>query len=63
MTDLICGYRLAQCLSMGTLTSAAVRISDTFQEQPLSKEKKAGVIVGLCGMTFVSNIYSVAVSI
>jgi hypothetical protein len=63
MAELLCGYRLAQCLSMATLTSFAARASDTFQEQPLSKGKKAGIIVGLCCLTLVSNICGVTVSI
>jgi hypothetical protein len=63
MADLICGYRLAQCLSMATLTSVAARASDTFQEKALSNAKKASIIVGLCGLTLVSNILGVTVSI
>jgi yeast amino acid transporter len=62
MAHLFIDYRISQCISMATLTSAAARASDNFQENSLNKGKKAGIIIGLCILTFFSNICGVQVS-
>lgn len=62
MAYLFIGYRLSQCISMATLTSAAARASDNFEEYSLNKGKTAGIIIGLCTLTLLSNICGVRVS-
>ena len=62
MAYLFIDCRLSQCISMATLTSAAARASDNFEEHSPNKGKKAGIIIGLCILTLLSNICGVRVS-
>ena len=57
-------YWAAQCASMATLTAAAVRLVDQYSDQEsLGKDSKAGITVGLCFITLISNICGVKVTI
>ena len=56
-------YWAAQCVSMATVTAAAVRLADDFETNgTLDSNSKAGITVALLVITLISNICGVKVS-
>jgi len=55
--------RLAQCVSMATLTAAAVRAADAFSDgKGVGRKSLIGIIMGLCTITLLSNLCGIKVS-
>ena len=55
--------RLAQYMSMATMTSSAARAADSLYNKTLSKGSSSGIIIGLYVITLFSNLSSVRVCI
>jgi hypothetical protein len=55
--------RLAQCMSMATITSEAARAADSLYNKTPSKGSRSGIIIGLCIITLFSNLFGVRVGI
>jgi len=56
-------HRLAQCVSMATLTAAAARAADAFSDgEGVSRRGLVGIIIGLGTVTLLSNLCGIKVS-
>ena len=53
--------RLAQCMSMATITSCAARVADSLYHETPSRGSISGIVIGLCLITLFSNLFGVRV--